>query len=276
MFRIEIKGLKELQASVDNLVKNKIPIITAIALTRTAQGFARTMEQKISEEFNNPIEQTIKSVYFSVATTGQLTSRAYIRDTGGKRKGPQVKYLLSEEYGGPRRLKRFEVALQNAGILPRGMYAVPGKAAKMDANGNMSPGQLVQILAYFQAYYVGQRPTFTTDKRKKKLAKGSKRTGERGWHYFVGRPGHDGALRRGVDLKAASGLPLGIWRTTTFGPWGTAVQPILIFVRSTNYKMRLQFHKNGQEYVDREFPRIFKELVEERLIHLDEKAKSRG
>ena len=105
-----------------------------------------------------------------------------------------------------------------------------------------------------------------TDEKRKRMAKGSKRSGQRGTVYFVGRPGSDGVPRRDRDFKPASKLPLGIWQRTSFGAWGSAVKPIAIFVKRPSYRpRRLPFHEWAQAYVDVEFPKVFARVAAETL-----------
>jgi hypothetical protein len=142
-------------------------------------------------------------------------------------RGTQARdYLAPLVYGGQRKLKAFERSLQRVGLLPSGMAAVPGKAARLDAYGNMSRGQITQILSYFKAFGEQGYRANITDKRKESMAKGNKRTRARGVSYFVGRP--NGGRH-----------PSGVWQKTNFGEIGSAIKPIIIFVNRPAYRKQL-------------------------------------
>lgn len=265
MLTLKINGLKELQAGVDDLIKSRLPKMMAMALTEAAKGVQAEVVKDMNKVFDRPTRWTLNSLYVKPATQSDQSASVWFEDDIAAGNGtPPAKYILPEVKGGPRYLKRFESALRKAGVLPEGMYAVPGEAAKIDAYGNMDRGQIIQILSYFKAFpAVGYRMNIT-QKKKASLAKGSRRTGQRGFTYFVGKPGSDGVPRRGKDFKPASNLPLGIWQRVHFGPLGSAVKPVIIFVtRPPRYRVRLPFFDIAQEYLDKEFPNIFNRLAKE-------------
>jgi hypothetical protein len=149
-------------------------------------------------------------------------------------------YLSPIVYGGSRKVKAFEKSLQRKGLLPAGFAAMPGEAARMDAYGNMSAGQITQILSYFQAFGEQGYSANITDKRKAAMAKGSKRTGARGISYFVGRPG-------------GGKLPLGVWQKTSFGAMGSAIKPVIIFTKSPAYRQQLDVPGIAQRAINERF-----------------------
>ncbi len=270
MFFIEIKNLPELIADVDGLIKDRIPKMTAMALTEMAKKLKEAAPAEMERVFDRPNPWTLGGVDYQMAYVNDLKAYVWIKDWGAglKTNTPAAKYLLPEVMGGPRNLKRFERALQAAGVMPSGMYAMPGAGAKLDAYGNMDRGQLIQILSYFQAFReVGSKANMT-EKKKASLAKGSKRAGRRGFEYFVGVPGSDGIPRPGKDFKSASKLPLGVWQRTAFGPMGSAIKPVLIFTKKAPvYQPRFKFFEWSQAFVDREFPGIFERIVNETLAY---------
>ena len=80
------------------------------------------------------------------------------------------------------------------------------------------------------------------------MAKGTKKAA--GFTYFVGRPGDR--------------LPLGIYQRTRFAA-GSAVRPVLIFVRSTVYQPTLDFEYVVEQTVKREFSGQFAKAFEEAM-----------
>lgn len=221
--------------------RDQVPFATAVALTRTAVKVKEAEYNEMRDVFDRPTPYTLNSLYSRGATKQNLEAVVWLKyDTS---KGtPADKYLLPQIRGGSRPLKRFEVALRSVGALPSGYFAVPGSAAALDAYGNMKPSQIVQILSYFRAFPEAGYHANITAKRKQKL-------GRQGIAYFVGAPG-DGKL------------PLGVWMRRSFSH-GSAIKPILIFVKSVLYAERFDFNYVAQKTVQREFSGQFSRALAE-------------
>lgn len=214
--------LDNLQRMIDS-APDQLRFATAVALTRTAQDVKKAEEKEMRDVFDRPSPWTMNSLYVRPATKQTLEAEIWIKDFAAKATAP-ASYLLPQIKGGGRRLKRFERALQANGALPAGFRAVPGDAAKLDANGNMDRGQIVQILSYFKAFPEAGYKANMSDKRRERMARGSKT--QLGYSYFVGRPGDR--------------LPLGVWQRVRLA-MGTAVRPVLIFVTEASYEAIFDF-----------------------------------
>ena len=205
------------------IASDQVQFATALALTKTAQEAKREIESTLAQVFDRPTPYTMKGFRLWPAIKTRLRAEVDFRDSFGK--GSHARdYLAPEVFGGERKAKAFERSLQRVGLLPAGMAAVPGAAAKIDQYGNMARGQIVQLLSYFRAFGEQGYSANITDKRKAALAKGNKKT--RGIEYFVGRPG-------------GGRLPLGIWQRTSFGAIGSSIKPLVIFVKCPTYRVRL-------------------------------------
>ncbi len=218
---------------------DQMPFATAVALTRTAKAAKEEIERQLPSLIDRPTPYTLKGFRLYPATKTKLLAEVDFRPAFGRGTAARD-YLSPLVYGGERKLKAFEKSLQRTGLLPSGYGAVPGSAAKTDSYGNMSRGQIVQIIAYFKAFGEQGYSANTTDKRRASMARGSKRTGARGISYFVGRPG-------------GGRLPLGVWQKTSFGVAGSAVKPIIIFVEHPTYRQQL------------DVPGIAKRIIAERF-----------
>lgn len=203
--------------------QKQVRFATRVALTRTAGLVKAAEEHEIRDVFRNPTPYTQSSVFVRAATSARLEATVMLKDDATKAV-PASKFLAPQIDGGQRGMKRFERALQAVGAMPAGYRAVPGGAAKLDSYGNMSRGQIVQILAFFRAFPEMGYKANMTDKGRARLARGSKR--QHGFAYFVGRPGDR--------------LPLGVYQRVSFVS-GTALKPVLIFVRSAVYQARFDF-----------------------------------
>jgi hypothetical protein len=206
-----------------------------LALTKTAQRAAEAEVKEMRDVFRNPTPYTLSGVFVLPATSNRLTAEVKLKDDATKAV-PAARYLAAQVSGGQRNLKRFERALQSVGAMPEGYRAVPGKGAQLDSFGNMSRGQIVQILAFFRAFPEMGYKANMTDKSRARLARGSKR--KQGIAYFVGQPGDR--------------LPLGIYQRMRFYG-GDAIKPVMIFVRSAVYEARYDFEYVVEQTVKNEF-----------------------
>ena len=133
--------------------QRKIERSTAIALTKTAQHAQKAVIAEMPRVFDRPTPYTLRGTRVKPANykTGRMEASVEFK-TDVSKGTPAEKYLQAEVYGGSRRQKRFEVALQRIGVLPAGMFAVPGKALRLDAFGGIPARTIVQMLSYLQAF----------------------------------------------------------------------------------------------------------------------------
>jgi len=215
---ININAKFDVKSALEQLAYAKdkqLPFATSLAINNTAKIIKEREIHEMRDVFDRPSPYVLNSIFIKPSNKQNLTAKVGIKDTGRK---PAAKILLAEIDGGSRRLKGYEIALRAAGALPDGYYTVPGEAATIDQYGNIAPSQIRQILSFFRANRDVGYTSNSTDKTRAKLAKSTK--GRRGISYFSGRVGQS---------------PLGIWMKV-YSNFGTAVRPILIFVRDVNYR----------------------------------------
>jgi hypothetical protein len=146
--------------------------------------------------------------------------------------------------------KAFERALMRAGAMPDDMRAVPGKFARLDAFGNISAGQIRQILSQLRIELSSGATSVlprvlaadnkaTTKAKQRRIASAYRRAGGQ----YVAFPRGRGKLRAGIYLVRFSGF-------------GRAdPQPVLIFVTKADYETgRYDFHYVSQLSVERNLP----------------------
>lgn len=242
----------DLEATISQWARvagDQMPYATAVALTRTAKLAKEEIERQLPSLIDNPTAYTMRGFRLYPATKRKLLAEVDFRVAMGR--GTQGRdYLSPLVYGGERKLKSFERSLQRTGLLPAGSAAVPGSGAKLDAYGNMSRGQIVQILSYFKAFGQQGYRANINDKRKATMAKGNKRTGTRGISYFVGKPN-------------GGRLPTGIWQKTDFGAAGSAIKPIIIFVTKPSYRKQLDVPGIAQRVIKDRFAEQLQRSVAE-------------
>lgn len=211
----------------------------------------RAAEQaEMDARFDRVTPYIRRSIRVDMANPETLVARVSPKYMGGKGVEPQ-KILQAEVFGGPRRQKASEKALQRVGILPSGYSIVPGEACPLDQYGNIKGSFLVQLISYLQAFGEQGYRANMTDKRKSNLAKaGRTASGYKtlnGVVYFVSY----GRLRGGRTNHLAPG----IWSKT--GIHGVDVKPILMFVRAGNYASRFDFFGVGEKEIARSFRPAF-------------------
>lgn len=271
---IQVTGLKELQSELKNFSERRLNAAVATALTRTAVQVREKVKTSMLSSFDRPTPYTMRQLKYVAANAKNLTAVvgfnvAQIQDERGNTiryqdlgpgETPAGKYLGHNIAGGPRRNKRFEKALQYAGVLPSGWYAVPGERAKVDAYGNQSVGEIKQILSWFNAaeLVAGSKQNMTAATRAKRI-KGTKKTA--GFQYFF------------IPVGGKRGGPRpGIYRKTSFA-LGSRLEPILIFVQSTAYKARFDFYGISQREADRLLPSEVQRAVDESIARMNANAK---
>ncbi|AXK40860.1 hypothetical protein DWG20_09340 [Crenobacter cavernae] len=245
---------------LSDLEKRQLPFAMARALTLTAQDVKRAEIAEMQRAFDRPTKYTLNSLYVKPATKRDLRAWVWLKYDAGKGT-PADKYLAAEIQGGGRKTKRFERALQQAGVMPRGMFAVPGSAAQKDAYGNMSRGQIVQILSYLRAFGEQGYKANMTDRRRGSLAKGNAKKGVRGFQYFVLRERH-GKLPPGIYKKTAYS---GADAARVAHLQGGGAKPVVIFVKSPGYSRRFKFFEVAGRTVRERFTANFDQALADAL-----------
>jgi hypothetical protein len=236
---------KAVRAMLDR-VKKAAPAVVAEAMNHTANSARLAIRREMERAFDRPTKYTLDSLYVDKASATKLQAKLWFKrleaKSGGS--GRYIHYLIPHVFGGRRDLKQFERLLRTKGVLPQGMWAVPGEAADMDANGNMKPGQIRQIISWMQADQETGYAANLTDKSRARALKTTKR--KRGYAFFA---------VNGQDKRTRHLRP-GIYKRTATA-WGWALQPILAFVRTPRYAKRLRFFEVGQAEIERKFPAAF-------------------
>lgn len=238
MLVISIKdNIAEKMKVLSDAQRDQLPFATAKALTQTAKDVQARLTREMSSVFDRPTPYTLNSLRTKPATKSNLSAFVWFKDDAGKGT-PATKYLLPEVIGGDRHMKRFERALNRLYILPAGMMIVPGASCPIDAYGNIAKGEIVRILAFFQAFKSDGPRKNSTDASRNKMKVGTKR--KYGEEYFVIR-------------QSSKNLHPGVWKRVGTG-FGKSIKPILFFVTKPHYKTRLRFDAISNEVTQKELP----------------------
>lgn len=149
-------------------------------------------------------------------------------------------YLSPLESGAPRKTKRFELALQASGAMPRGTFAVPARETKLDAFGNLPRSQIQQIISQVGTELLsGQNRTLrqrANESRKQFDRRRAKAYGKAGGQY-VSYPQGRGKLPPGLyraEGIGISGRGGGFQRSGRF-------RAVLFYVTKATYRRRFDF-----------------------------------
>lgn len=278
--KLDITGIKELQANLKDFSQRRLNAAVATALTRTAVKVRDKVKTAMQSSLSAPTPYTVKQLLYVPAKADKLVAAVgfnvvAITDIRGSvmryqdlgpGSTPAGKYLDYQIRGGSRHQKRFEKALQAVGVLPSGWLAVPGERAKVDSFGNQSIGEIRQILSWFDAaeLVAGSRQNMR-DKGRDKRRKGTKKTA--GFEYFVAPVGGARTFARATGKSGTHKMQPGIYRRTTHA-LGSRIEPVVIFIRSARYQKRFDFYGIAKAEGDRLLPTEINRAVKESAARL--------
>lgn len=228
--------------------EGQVPFALARALTKTGQDVRAAERREIEQVFDRPTPYTRNAVYLRPATKQRLQADVWLKD--GNRPSH---YLLPQITGGDRPLKRFEQRLVRAGLMQPSERAVPASGARLDAYGNISRGQIAQILSQLRTAAVQGDFSNASDSKRSRATRAREA-------YFVSRG--TGAWQGGHSWKSGAKsqhLPRGVWLRRSFGAWGTAVKPVLLFVPRARYRAIYRFFELAEQVVGQRFGAHFDE-----------------
>lgn len=263
-FDIRLRGADGLRAALGALSQRRADAALATALTRTAVAVRREMGADMHLALDRPTPYTARQLRYVAATADRPVAGVgfgieAIQDVRGQvvryadmgpGSTPADRYLRFQTQGGQRAAKRFELALQAKGAMPRGWVAVPGAGARLDAYGNMTRGQIAQIVAQLgtellTGYTNTIRRTGAAGVRAK-IAQQRRAGGQ----FFAVLPGSKLKLKPGIYQREFA---------------GRNITPVLIFVPRAAYAPRWDFEGRAAQVADRVLPEQMERAVRESL-----------
>ena len=257
LVRIEVDADNVLTRQFTQLERENLAFAVMQATNATAFGIREAWATAAPRVFDRPTPLTVKAAQYEKATKARPFAVVKLRDEATKGT-PPARYLLAQVQGGVRAKTGLELLLQAKGVMPPGMFAVPGKGAQLDAFGNMKRGQVRQVLSQLQAGreagYTSNESEASRDRRRKRNAK----RGVRGGEYFA-VPRQRGRLGPGVYERIQTGF-------------GSAVRAIYRFVRGVSYRPRYDIFGLAQRQWNKLMPFHFEREIAKAL----ESSKYRG
>lgn len=255
---------KSLQRTLDQLadMPKQMRYAGALAVTKTAKRVQEAEIAEMRDSFDRPTAYTLGATFVRPATVQRPEAIVGIKDNGFGQGRPAIQWLRWQIYGGLRSLTGYENLLVGAGLMRGTDRAVPGRFARLDAYGNISRGQVVQILSQLRIdTTVGSTrslPRFAFDDRgRDRRAKKAtiKRAYKRAGGQFIALPDGRGRLQPGIYQV----------RSTAFGR--TDPKPVLIFVPKASYEPgRFDFHYTAQQAINKHFPVELRAAVASTLL----------
>lgn len=244
---INITGLDAVRKAMEELPKKAK--YAAVKAMNTSMEWAQTSVRKeMRNVFDRPTPWVLNSLRIKYAKPATMSAELAFKDINSVTSARTMVFPHVE--AGQRHFKAFEARLMRIGVMPAGYNAVPGGAAKLDANGNMSRGQISQLLGVLGAYTESGFNKANINTRKR-LAKGNEKKNVYGFVYWVNP----------VGAKKAKHLQPGVYQRVITG-FGTSLKPVLIFVKQANYKKRLDFYGITQREIDKRFAGEFAKAFE--------------
>lgn len=243
----DIKGLADVQAQIKGFSDRRLNAALATGLTRAAGVLAGDWRDQIGAKLDRPTPLTQRAVLVKRAEAASLQAEVLVRDQARAGAITPAEYLGTQEAGGSRGLRKFERALIAQGSMPAGHKVVPGKYAKLDGFGNVSRGQIVQVIAQLGAQYSpGYQRVIS-----KSAAKRAESAFRRGRNYV--------ALLARDDKGRAPGV-------YEIGKYG--LRPVFFYVRSVAYQRRLDLLGQASSRAPAEVQRQVERAIAEHAARL--------
>lgn len=246
------------QHNIDSVMANlskgqsQVAYATSVAINKTADLALRRVRAEMPKVFLKPTPWVLNSLRVKRSTKTNLTAELAYKDKNSVESSRSM--VEPHVFGGRRHFKAMEARLMNMGYMPKGYNAVPGGAAKLDAYGNMSRGQISQLLnvlgTYTEAGY-----NKANAKTVERLAKGNVKKNVYGFVYWVNPVNR---TVRGRHLQP------GVYQRVQT-PFGSSLKPILIFVKGVAYKKRLPFYELVQQVTEIALPVEFRKAFDEAM-----------
>lgn len=215
---ISAGDLDDAVASLQQLAGDLPARAHADALNHVGNIARQELRREMSTVFDRPTPFTLNSVRIFNATPSKLEVELWVKDdkeNNSKALAPED-WVAPQVFGGGRVDKKSESLLRAKGILPAGLFIVPAAGAKLDQYGNLSRGQVLQILSGLSAAEGARGYTANASESARSLRKGHAKA------FFV--------MRRGK-------LPIGIAERR-----GKDLVMVLAFVKQPQYRERYRFH----------------------------------
>lgn len=148
--------------NLERTMMNQIPFAMSRALNKTAFDCNAEIKKKLPQIFDRPTPWTINALYVKKSTKRFLV--ASLEYKGWAPKGTASARIITQHVeGGIRKFKSSERKLQRRGLIPTNSFTIPSSYARINQYGNISPGQINQMLSGLKA--TGDSATYSQGKK---------------------------------------------------------------------------------------------------------------
>ena len=246
-YTIDTTELDRLRRSFEAFSDKRFASGLAEALNETAFAVRDVWGGQIYTRVDRPTTLSFRSPVVVKADVGRLVAEIRLNDkVSGDAGGiPPSEYLATQARGAAdRRVKKFEKALQSAGAMPTGWKVVPGRYAQRDAWGNISRGQIVQVLNQLgRDLSPGYQKVISRNAERR--AASAARTGK----TYVAIARRQGQLQAGVYWRDRRGN----------------LRPVFFFVSRTRYAARIPLDQAAADTVASRLPDAVSRAMAKRL-----------
>lgn len=216
---------------LDDRLRRQVPFAMSRTINQVAKVIQFEVQAAMSRDLDRPTPFVLKSVFVKYSNKQNLKAAVFIRDRELSKNPYSIADIIRQQFqGGPRIRTRLEGALTRAGLISNNEFVAPGAGAKLDRYGNLSRGQIQQLLS--QIFASSNSEANRTGSARSRLSV------RRAGRIFWSRGGH---LPRGAYIDD-----------------GTRIRPLLMVVSAPQYRKRIYMHEIAQRVVDKDFNRFFK------------------
>lgn len=266
MITIQIDGIPEVTALLKQYPVQATRALE-IAVDKMAAEVKDAIKPEIQRVFDRPVPWTINSLKVTPSKNHNMQAIVWFKEPERKGRSMTQHYLIPQVEGGVGPLKGFERALD-------GRRFVPGKAARLDRYGNISVGQIKQILSVLgRADYAAGSTSNITERSKKRNRKPRDYVWLKNGHGKL-PPGiyERYQTKAGFGAKTKKSLPFGEYQKgRQRGRFASVIRarglrPVLIQMKGTpSYRQRLPFYEIAKKVIDVRLPVLFASEFSRRL-----------
>lgn len=243
MITVRLEGLDKLRAGLAAQQK-QARFAAAVALTRTAKAAQEKTATKMRDVFDRPTRWTMNSLWIKPATRDTLAAMLYLkdRDQGGKATGTAASLIGHHWSGGVRQRKKLETWMTRAGLISSTEMIVPGAGARLDAYGNISRGQLSQMMSQLRLGIDTYSWSSTSARSRRNVKKAGR--------IFWSRGPQGGQFRPRWGRTGPQRLAKGAWIDAGEA---VGVRPLLVVISRASYRRRIDMERIVRDTVRARF-----------------------
>lgn len=239
MLSIRIENLSQLTYALSSSA-GSLNFVKSLAINTVARHVRAEVLNEFRVKFDRPTPVTMRSLFTRPADYKKQPepfAEVLVKDdpTGLSKSRRSIAEIIGHQFvGGSRIPKRSEELLRTAGYLRSNEFIAPGPDAKLDPYGNVSRGQMQQILSALRAQF----DPYSNRTSSERSRRNARRAGN--IFYSDGRPvvGRKKTVRRGI------------WASDRRGD----LKLLLVIIPSPGYQRLIDMQSIGDRVCAREWP----------------------